>query len=246
MLLEVNGLSVRGRLESVNFAPEPGKVTAILGCNGAGKSTLLAALAGLLPGRGDHPVLLDGRPLARWHARERARIIGYLPQSAEVAWNLSVRTLVGLGRLPHGAGAAADALAVQAAIEALDIADLAERPLRTLSGGERARALLARVLAGEPRWILADEPVASLDMAQARALLLRLRRLAHEEARGVVVVLHDLAQAMNHADAVVVLDGGLIVAEGPPETTLTSGLIRMVWGVETQWLGEPGARALVV
>ncbi|WP_226017878.1 ABC transporter ATP-binding protein [Novosphingobium sp. FKTRR1] len=246
MQLEARALFVRNRLHEVDFAPEPGRVTAILGCNGAGKSTLLTAMAGLLPGRGTNAVRLDGRLLARWSARDRARIIGYLPQSAEVAWNLSVRTLAGLGRLPHRAGLAVDEQAVAAALKALDLTHLADRAVHTLSGGERARALLARVLAGEPHWILADEPVASLDMAQARALLLRLRALAHDEGRGVLVVLHDLAQAMNHADAVIVLDHGVVVAQGPPEQALTAGLIRMVWGVDAQWLGEPGARALAV
>lgn len=243
MRLVARGLAIAGRLHPLDLAPAPGQVTAILGRNGAGKSSLLAALAGLLP---SHAVTLDGKPLADWPARARARALGFLPQGGEVAWNLSVRALVALGRLPHRTGAKADALAVDQALAALDLTHLAARAVHTLSGGERARALLARVLAGEPRWILADEPVASLDLAQSHALLQRLRSLAHDEGCGVVLVLHDLAQAMNHADAVLVLDDGGMVAHGPPEQALNPGLIRMVWGVETRWLGEPGARALAV
>ena len=118
------------------------------------------------------------------------------------------------------------------------------RPISTLSGGERGRALLARVLAGEPQWILADEPLAALDLAHQLTLLARLREAANH-GTGVVLVLHDLALAMNHADDVVVLDEGLVEANGPPEAALAERTIARIWGVTARWLGEPGARALV-
>ena len=120
---------------------------------------------------------------------------------------------------------------------------LAARPVGTLSGGERARALLARVLAGEPGWVLADEPLANLDLAHARALLRHFRRLA-DAGKGVALVMHDLAQAMNHADHVVVLDKGRVAARGAPETTLDPALVARIWGIEAHWLGDHGARAL--
>jgi iron complex transport system ATP-binding protein len=113
-----------------------------------------------------------------------------------------------------------------------------------LSGGEKARALLARVLAGEPDWILADEPLAALDLGHQIALITHLRQAARNGA-GVVLVLHDLALAMNHADRVLVLDRGGLVAEGAPEEALDPAIIERVWGVPACWLGEPGARALV-
>jgi iron complex transport system ATP-binding protein len=127
---------------------------------------------------------------------------------------------------------------------ALDLTQFSARPVSTLSGGERARALLARVLAGEPQWILADEPLAALDLAHQLALLTRLREAARQGA-GVVLVLHDLALAMNHADHVVVLDQGQVEANGPPEAALSDRTIARTWGVTARWLGEPGARALV-
>jgi iron complex transport system ATP-binding protein len=177
-------------------------------------------------------------------ARERAQAIGFLPQGGDVAWNLAVETLVRLGRLPHRTARAVDDAAVAQALADMAIAPLAQRAVGTLSGGERARVLLARVLAGQPAWILADEPLASLDLAHARALLAHFRRLAHA-GKGVALVLHDLAQAMNHADHVVVLDRGRVVATGAPQDALDPAIIAKVWGVEAQWLGVAGARALV-
>ena len=133
---------------------------------------------------------------------------------------------------------------MDAALAALDLADLRRRSISHLSGGELARVLLARVLAGEPRWILADEPLANLDLAHQLALLRQFRRLASEGV-GVCLVLHDLAQAMNHADRVVVLDGGKVVADGAPQVALSEAKIAQVWKVPVRWLGEAGARALV-
>jgi iron complex transport system ATP-binding protein len=238
-MLAAHDLCLPGRLDGISLDLRPGAVTAICGPNGAGKSSLLATLAGLEPGN----VSLAGATLATMPARRRAQAIGYLPQSAELAWDLSVRTLVGLGRLPWNAGASADQAAVAAAMVAMELDALAERPLSQLSGGERARALLARVLAGEPRWLLADEPLANLDLSHQLGLLAHFRALA-AQGPGVVLVLHDLAHAMNHADRVVVLDQGRIAADGPPAEALGAGIIAQVWGVPVQWLGQPGAMAL--
>ncbi|MET0180661.1 MAG: ATP-binding cassette domain-containing protein [Novosphingobium sp.] len=237
-------VTIPGRLAGVTATLHPAAITAICGPNGAGKSTLLAALAGLLaPAHG--VVSLDGAPLAALPAGERARRIGYLPQTAEVAWDLDVATLAGLGRLPWRSSRAEDAAAVAEALAALGLEGLARRPLSRLSGGERARALLARVLAGRPRWILADEPLASLDLAHQAALLDHFRRLAGAGI-GVVLVLHDLARAINRADRVLVLAEGRLAAEGLPGEALGEAVLRRVWGVEARWLGEPGSRALAV
>lgn len=240
MILAAQDLHLTGRLAGVSLALEPGQITAICGPNGAGKSSLLQCLAGLLePEAGK--VTLGGDALPALHPRTRAQAIGYLPQEGEVAWDVAVRSLVALGRLPHRDRGTAQ---VDAAIAALDLGDLADRPVSRLSGGERARALLARVLAGEPKWILADEPLAALDLAHQLALLRYLRGAADEGA-GVVLVLHDLALAMNHADRVVVLNAGTKAADGAPEEALSAAIIEQVWRVPARWLGEPGARALV-
>lgn len=245
MTLAADGISLVNRLAGVSAALEPGEVIAICGPNGAGKSTLLACLAGLLePGEGR--TTLDGAPLAHMPLPQRARTIGYLPQTPEVAWDLSVEMLVSLGRIPwRGAPAGEAREAIEAALVAMDLDTLRHRPISRLSGGERARALMARVLATRPRWLLADEPLANLDLAHAAALIARFREQAVQGA-GVVLVLHDLASAMNHADRVLVLDGGELVADGPPDVALAEDVIRRVWGVPVRWLGEAGQRALAV
>jgi iron complex transport system ATP-binding protein len=240
-MLSARNLALPGRLAGVSLELRAGEVTAICGPNGAGKSSLLACLAGLEPGA----VALDGAMLAGMALRTRARAIGYLPQSAELAWDLSVETLAALGRLPWNAGAAEDGAAVEAALSALELNPLRARPVSQLSGGEKARALLARVLAGTPRWLLADEPLANLDLAHQLALLAHFRALAGR-GLGVVLVLHDLAHAVNHADRVVVLREGKVAIDGAPAQALSEQVLAEVWGVEAKWLGEPGRRALAV
>lgn len=219
---------------------QPGTITAILGPNGAGKSSALLGLAGLLaPAAGG--VTLDGAPLAALTPRGRAQAIGYLPQTPDIAWDVATETLVALGRLPwrdRGTGE------VEAAMAALDLGSLRHRPVSQLSGGERARVLLARVLAGEPRWILADEPLAALDLAHQLALVAHLKACA-AAGQGVVVVLHDLGIAMNHADQVLVLKDGRLIAQGPPQTALAPHVIAQGWQVSARWIGDPAAQALV-
>jgi len=218
-----------------------GEITAILGPNGAGKSSLLHCLAGLEPNAGG-AVTVDGSPLASLKLRERARHVGFLPQQAEVHWNLSVHALVALGRLAHSGGGAltsADEAILDRVMAYMDITHLAGRPVLSLSGGERARVLLARVLAGEPRWLLADEPLASLDPAHQLAVLRHLRQAAQRGA-GVAVVVHDVNHAARIADHVVLMMDGTIIADGNPEVVLTPEWLERAFGVPfRQVVGVP-------
>lgn len=237
LAVERLSLSLGGRpvLAEVSHAFAPGRVTALLGPNGAGKSTLLACLAALRsPDMGS--VTLGGVPLARIERRERARRIGLLPQDATVHWNVDARTLVGLGRLPHRGRwglADADRAAIDRAIAATDIGALIGRPVDELSGGERGRVLLARVLAGEPEWLLADEPLASLDPRHQLDMLDRLAAVARA-GRGVVVVLHDLSLAARVADEVVLIDGGRVTAAGAADRILTAEAIGRTYGIAVE------------
>ena len=236
-------LSRGGRevVSSLSAALEPGTITAIVGPNGAGKSSLLLGLAGLLAPAGGS-ALLDGASLASLRPRARAQAIGYLPQTPDIAWDMAAEDLVGLGRLPwRDRGEHA----IDAAIAALDLADLRRRPVSRLSGGERARVLLARVLAGEPRWILADEPLAALDLAHQLGLIAHFKACA-QSGQGVVVVVHDLALAMNHADRVLVMKNGALIADGAPAAALAPEVIAKVWSVEARWLGDAGRLALML
>ena len=237
MTLRASNISLKGRLANVSCELQRGEITAICGPNGAGKSSLLQMMAGLLEPRSGE-VALGSAPLAQ--AKDRAARIGYLPQAPEIAWDVTVRSIVELGRIPHRDKASGP---VDAAIAAMDLTEYEDRRAQALSGGEKARVLLARVLAGEPDWILADEPLAALDLGHQLALVGHLKREAGL-GRGVVLVLHDLALAMNYADRVLVLEEGRLVADGPPQHALSQARIAKVWGVETRWLGEDGARAL--
>ena len=232
--LACSDLCLATRLTDITTTLLPGEVTAICGPNGAGKSTLLSCLAGLLAPDGGE-VRLGEEPLSLMPAAQRARRIGYLPQTPEIAWDVSVEALVALGRLPWKGVPAQDAqAAIDAAIAALDLQGLRERPASRLSGGERARALMARVLATRPEWILADEPLAALDLAHAARLADEFASQAGQ-GTGVVLVLHDLATAMNRADRVLVLNDGALVADGAPVDALASDVIERVWGFVGEW-----------
>jgi iron complex transport system ATP-binding protein len=232
-------------LDGVDAIFEAGKVTAVLGPNGAGKSTLLGCLAGLRrPEAGG--VILDGAAVAGMAPRVRARKIGYLPQSSETAWPIEARILVGLGRTPFiGARglSAADAAAIDAALAAAGASELGERIVTTLSGGERARVLIARALAGEPEWLLADEPLTGLDPGHQLDAAELFRKLAHERGVGVVVTLHDLSLAARMADRVMVLAEGQILSQGAPGEALSPEVLARAYGVRAEAaIGPAGLR----
>jgi len=241
-------LSGRPVLHDISAALQPGRVTAILGPNGAGKSSLVrtaAALAAPSAGR----VTLDGRDVVALdpRARARARAIGYLPQDPAVHWNVPVREVVALGRVAHrspfAAPSSADRNAIARALTATQTEALAARPIHELSGGERARVLLARVLAGEPRWLLADEPLASLDPAHQIDLLDRLREVAAAGA-GVVIVLHDLLQAGRAADDVLLLRDGRVLAFGPAAAVLTEANLAAAYDIRVEVRRDAHGRPL--
>lgn len=236
MTLSVNAItiahSMRTILADVSASFKPAEFSVILGPNGAGKSTLLNALAGLLPPLSG-TVQLEGEDINSLDPKQRARRIGLLPQSAETHWSITGDALVALGRYPHQRGwgiSSADRAAMDNAMALTDTLQFADRPVNALSGGERARVLMARVLAGEPEWILADEPLANLDPGHQIDMLYLLRAEAGK-GRGVVTVLHDLGNALRFADHIVLLHEGRVFADGSPTAVLTSDNLARVYGV---------------
>ena len=240
-------------LHGVHFHLAPGEVGAILGPNGAGKSTLLSVLAGLrAPTEG--AVWLNGRAVRSSALATFAAVRAVLPQETQVAFDFRVREVVALGRYPHRLKPSKDEGSIVAAAMALtDVAALAERKVSGLSGGERARAQLARVLAQiweaaqEPRWLLVDEPTAALDLHHQHQTLRTLQQWARRAGVGVVVVLHDLNLALRYVDRVWVLDGGRLQAQGPPAQVLTPALVQRIWRVPVSSVcGADGVAQLLV
>ena len=244
-MLQASGLrlALSGRtiLDGIDLEIPRGAVTAVIGPNGAGKSTLLACLAGLRrPDAGQ--ATLDGTPVLQLKPRERARRLAFMEQTPEVAWPVTARTLAGLGRTPftgaRGPGEE-DRAAIDQAMARTGTEGFADRIVTTLSGGERARVLIARALAGRPDWLLADEPLTGLDIGHQLDTLALFRRLAAEGA-GVVATLHDLTLAARLADRLVVIADGRIAAAGAPAEVLTPALLAEVYGIDAGVIAHPG------
>ncbi|MCV2219640.1 ABC transporter ATP-binding protein [Thauera sp. Sel9] len=236
------GVAVRDRqlIEGIDFELRAGELTGIIGANGAGKSTLLKALAGLLPCSGR--IMLDGRPLQTHSPSGRACRIAYLAQGHSAHWPLPVREVVALGRLPHGRGnGPEDAAIVDRVLRATDALGLAERNVLTLSGGERARVMLARALAVEPKVLLADEPLAALDPAHQISIM---QLFAAKAAAGLAigVVLHDLTLAARFCSRLVLLHEGRVLAAGTPREVFDDALLAEAFGIRALHFEHGGLR----
>lgn len=219
-------------LKDISLTFPAGSVTVVAGPNGCGKSTLLKAMAGILSASGD--VELNGENLLALSARHRARKVAFLPQSRSVP-EITVRRLVLHGRFPYLSyprqyGKKDHAMA-EAAMEAMGIADLADRPLASLSGGQRQKAYIAMALAQDTEIVLLDEPTTFLDIAHQLQMMDLAKALA-AKGKTVVLVLHDLTLALEYTDGLVVMKDGRVVSSGTAENVYQSGCFREVFGVD--------------
>ena len=238
-LLSLTGLTVRrgGRvvLDGVSLTVGAGECVGLIGPNGAGKTTLMRAALGLLPAEGS-------ASLAALPPQARARAAAWLPQSREIAWALSVETVIALGRLPHLGPAArpgpADRAAIDAAISRMGLEAFRTRIATRLSGGEQARVLIARALAQDTPLLMADEPIAGLDPAHQIATMQVFADLARE-GRAVILSLHDLGLAVRHCSRLVLLRGGRLEADGAPAEVLTPENVERVFGVTAYYRTTP-------
>lgn len=253
MGISVNNLSLTlGRhraLDGVTTAFPPGALSVVVGPNGAGKSSLLKVLAGLEPGF-DGAISVGNTDLHTLTRKDRARRIAYLAQDPIVHWDITARDLILLGRHPHrdplAPPAPIDKEMVERAMEMTDTAQFADRHVMSLSGGERMRVMIARLIAGEPEWILADEPMASLDPKHRIAVMALLKNLA-QAGTGVIAVLHDLNEARRWADHAVIMKHGRVAKSGAASTALTPAALSLVFDTPmTEVTGADGAHHLII
>lgn len=233
--LALNGQPV---LQNINLQLHPGEFVGLIGPNGAGKTSLLRILADLQKAdSGDVQLQLaadDIQALSKISAQTRARLLAYLPQQEKPAWPLTVEHLVGLGRAPWrapmGKKTAQDLAAIAHALQITEIQHLAHRPVNELSGGELQRCMLARVLAGEAKGILADEPIAALDPYH-QLHIMELMQAHARQGGAVIAALHDLGLAARYCDRLILLNHGSMVAQGEPITVLTTENLAKVYGI---------------
>jgi iron complex transport system ATP-binding protein len=215
-MIRADGLALPGRLAPVSLDLAPGKLVCLVGPNGSGKTSLLHAISGI--GGPAGRVEIDGVDLRRAVPATRSRLLSFLPAGRDLQWPLSARDVVALS----GAGDAE----IEAAIARLELAPLAGRRMDRLSTGERSRALIARALAPQPKLLLLDEPTANLDP------LWQIRLMDMLRGRTALVAMHDIDAAAAYADRLIVMDGGMIAADGLPAEVMGSDVIATVFGIE--------------
>ena len=246
MMLQVRNLKVSYGatviVDGIDLDVPQGGVTTIIGPNGCGKSTLLRATAGLIA-RDGGTVMLNGVDTSKMKRREIARQLAVLPQTPVAPEGLTVRDLVSRGRHPHQSwlrqASAEDARAVDAVMELTNIAEFADRPLERLSGGQRQRAWIAMVLAQDTPLVFLDEPTTYLDLSHSVEVLSLVRRLADQEGRTVLMVLHDLNLAARYSDQLIVMRRGEVRAVGAPTEVVTESLLSRVFDLPAVVASDP-------
>ena len=246
MILQAQDLSLgykhKAVVEGFNASIRKGSVIGLIGPNGSGKTTLLRAFSGLIrPLRGK--VMLDGQPLTAISARRRAQLIGWVPQREKIAWPLTVREVVSLGRAPYRGWLLPltenDQEVIEQALSFTDLKELTDRSVEELSGGEFQRVLVARALAQEPRVLLLDEPSANLDIHYQIQVMDLVRELVAQRGITAIIAIHDLSVAARYCDTLILMHHGKKICSGVPQEVLTPEHMRKVFRVETRLYKDP-------
>lgn len=242
--LDLGGMPI---LKNISATLNRGEMVGLIGPNGAGKSSLLRSILGLVDIKNGE-ILIDDKNIADLSLKERAKNMSYAAQGAPVHWPLTVEHIVGLGRVPHlnpwQKLTSDDEIAIEGAMERTDCIHLKERLVTTLSGGERARVLLARVLATDALYVMADEPVASLDPAHQLQVMTILKNLTKSNS-GVLVVMHDLSLALRFCDRIILLNEGEILGQDTPEIILNDENLATIFNIRASRWTEDGENFLV-
>jgi len=235
--------------QDIDLQISPAEFIGIIGPNGAGKSTLIKLIGGLLePGRGN--IFLDQKPIQSYSKKNLARMIGYVPQSVDLVFDLIVHEVVKMGRYPYLRGMFheddGDQAEVASALQRMDLQGLQNRPFSALSGGEKQRVIIASVLAQQAKILLLDEPTSSLDLKHQQSIYRILKKLSREERKTIIIVTHDINLAAQFCERLILLDKGAVLADGPPDQVLQFQLIQKVYGVKVYIDVNPFTKSLYI
>ncbi|WP_375752478.1 ABC transporter ATP-binding protein [Vibrio sp. HN007] len=230
----VSGYQNKVILNGIDISLKEGKVSAFIGPNGCGKSTLMKTLTGSVKAKSGE-VIFKGKPLSKWKLKEQARQMAILPQHPKAPEGVLVEQLVSLGRVAHKSwhkkNSLDDVRIIRESLYSVGLQGYEKRIVNSLSGGERQRVWLAMCLAQEAKWLLLDEPTSYLDLGHQLELLEVLRDLNLNKGLTIVYVLHELSQAVQFCDELVLMQQGRIVKQGAPSEVLTKGTLRSVFKV---------------
>ncbi len=236
-------------VQDMNIQIKKKEITTIIGPNGSGKSTVLKALTRLLKYR-KGMVMLDGRDMLQYDGKELAQHVGVLPQRHSAPPDFKVKDLVGYGRMPYqkwySRNNEEDEKVIDWALRVTGTWDLRNKSIQECSGGESQRVWIATVLSQQPEILFLDEPTTYLDISHQLETMRLVRKLNRESGIGVVMVLHDLAQALEVSDRIVVIKNGRKYSEGTPKEVITSKMMKDVYNVDCEILHIPGRRAPLI